>query len=154
MTTESNYGEATDAIGEQLKAYFLAQSINVRVEVEQDPVFGLPDDGGRACVVEAMRRTPSVGQSMAAGRRLRSRFTAIVTAIGFDMESYQKAARKRDDVIEKIELGIMSDRSIGGRVVNLEIQGGEFYRASAPGNTGPFCSMGETLLEMDISAIS
>lgn len=152
MTIESNYDEIADAVGEQLKQW--PGLAGVRVEVEQDPVLGLPDDGGRALVVESLRRRPSQGQSMAAGKRLRSRFSVVISAVGFDMASFRDAARKRDGLIGQVELCIMADRSIGGRVSNLEIEGGEFYRASAPGNTGPFASVAETILEMDVSTIS
>ena len=152
MATESNYSTLVDAIAAQLKAY--SGLAGVRVEIEQDPVLGLPDDGGRALVVESMRRRPSPGQSMAAGTRLRNRLTVVISSVGFDMESFRAAANKRDDLIDKVELAIMADRTIGARTVNLELMGGEFYRASAPGNAPPFASIGETLLEMDVSAIS
>ena len=154
MSTESNYAAIVSALGDQLRAFPALSALAVRVEVEQDPMFGLPDDGGRWIVVESMRRRPSLGQSMAAGTRLRSRFTVVISAAGFDMDSYQAAASKRDDIIDKIELAVMSDRSIGSRVTNLEIMGGEFYRVSQPGNAPPFAAVAETLLEMDVSAIS
>lgn len=155
MSTESNYNVVLDAIAAQIKSYFTTTvQQNVRVEVEQDPVLGLPDDGGRAIVVESMRRRPSPSQSMAAGKRLRSRFTVVISSVGFDMESFRAAANKRDDLIDKIEQAILADRSIGNLVANLEIMGGDFYRASAPGNTAPFASIAETILEMDVSAIS
>lgn len=152
MSTETDYDGIVDAIAAQLKAFSGLQG--VRVEVEQDPTLGLPDDGGRALVVESQRRRPSVGQTMAAGKRLRNRFSVIISAIGFDMESYRAAARKRDGLIGQVELAILADRSITNKVTNLEIMGGDFYRASAPGHSGPFASIAETILEMDISAIS
>jgi xanthine/CO dehydrogenase XdhC/CoxF family maturation factor len=153
MSTESNYSAVLDAIAQQMKDQF-ADAATVRVVVEQDPTLGLPDDGGRALVVESMRRRPSASQSMAAGKRLRNRFSVVITAIGFDMTSFREAANKRDDLIDKVEQAVMADRSIGNRVANLEIVGGEFYRASNPNNAPPFASMAETILEMDVSAIS
>lgn len=152
MSTETDYDGIVDAVAAQLKAFSGLQG--VRIEVEQDPVLGLPDDGGRAIGVESARRRPSEGQSMAAGTRLRNRFTVIISAVGFDMESFRAAARKRDGLIGQIELAILADRSIGNHVANLEIMGGEFYRASAPGNAGPFASVAETLLDMDVLATS
>lgn len=152
MTTKSEYASIADAVADQLKAF--AGLDGVRVETEQDPVLGLPDDGGRALVVESLRRRPSPGQSMAAGKRLRSRFQVCISAVGYDLESFRAAAAKRDALIGQVELAVLADRTIGNRVSNLEIMGGDFYRASAPGNAGPFASIGETILEMDVSAIS
>lgn len=152
MPTLSNYNGLVETTAAQLRNY--SGLAGVRVEEEQDPVLGLPDDGGRALVVEAMRRRPSPGQPSGAGKRLRNRFQIVITAVGFDMTSFKEAAKKRDDLIDQVEMAIMNDRSLGGSVVNLEIMGGEFYRASAPGNAAPFAAMGETILEMDVSAIS
>ena len=59
------------------------------------------------------------------------------------MTSYRDASSKRDDLIDKVELAIMSDRSISGRAANLEIVGGDFYRATAPGSAGPFASIAD-----------
>lgn len=151
MTTESNYRDVVRGIAAQLSASSLLTG--VRVLIDQDPVFGLPDDGGRAIVVEPMRRRPSSGQSMAAGRRLRSRFSVVISAVGFDLTSYEAAAAKRDDMIDKIEQAIMTDRSISNTVANLEIQGGDFYRASVPGNSQAASAVAETILEMDVSSI-
>lgn len=154
MTTPIDYSGIVEAIGEQLKNYPGVSALGARVLVEQDPVFGLPDDGGRAIVVTANTRRASPGQPMSAGRRGRMRFIVAVWAIGFDAADYRSAAAKRDVLIAQVELGIMSDRSIGSRVSNLEIIGGDFLAATNPGSAPSFASMGETRLEMDVSAIS
>lgn len=148
----ASYDEVVNALAEQLRSYSGLEG--VRVEVEIDEVQGLPDDGGRALIVESMNRRPSSGQPMSAGRRLRNRFSIIVTSVGFDMESFRAAAAKRDALLGQVELAVLDDRTIGGMVANLEIQGGEFYRARALGSPPLFAAVAETVLEMDLSAIS
>lgn len=137
-----------------LKAIFEAdaRTSNARVYVEEDPQFG-QSDSGRAIVLTLVNRTPSSGQSMAAGKRTRYAARIGAWSVGFDMESFNAACVKRDALLAQTELVLMDNRTISGKVTTAQLEGGEFFSVRNPGEN-VFCAMAETVIGVEVSAIN
>lgn len=129
------------------------EALGVKVYVEQDPVFGMPDDGGRAVVLLLNNRRMDPGQSMSAGKRTRYILRWSAWAACFDMNSYREAAIKRDEVLGILELILMANRTIDGLVTASQLSGGEFM-SSRNADESAFVAMAETVMESEVSAIN
>ena len=123
-----------------------------RVFVEEDPQFGLSDDG-QAVVLTMVSRTPMSGQSIAAGKRTRYLARIGVWAVGFDMASFEAACAKRDTLLGNVELVLMDNRTISAKVTASNLEGGEFMSVRNPGEN-VFCAMAETVVSAEVAAIN
>jgi hypothetical protein len=137
-----------------MKAIFEADSRTnmARVYVEEDPQFGMSDNG-QAIVITMVSRSPMAGQAIAAGKRTRYLARIGVWSVGFDMASYQEACSKRDAILEQVELVLMANRTLGGTVTASNLEGGEFMSVRNPGDN-VFCAMAETAISAEVSAIN
>lgn len=123
-----------------------------RVYVEEDPQFG-QSDAGKAIVLTMVSRSPSSGQSMAAGKRTRYAARIGCWSVGFDMASFNDACIKRDALLASVELVLMDNRTISGKVTAAQLEGGEFMSVKNPGDN-VFCAMAETVIAVEVSAIN
>ncbi len=147
---------AIDYIGilSSLKTIFEADSrtSTARVYVEEDPQFGMAD-AGRAIVLTLVSRAPFAGQSIAAGKRTRYLARIGVWSIGFDVESFNAACQKRDALLAQVELVLMDNRTISGKVTASQLEGGEFMSVRNPGEN-VFCAGAETAVSAEVAAIN
>lgn len=123
-----------------------------RVFVEEDPQFGM-SDVGQAVVLTMSSRSPMSGQAIAAGKRTRYLARIGVWSVGFDMESFEAACSKRDTLLGNVELVLMANRTISGKVTASNLEGGEFMNVRNPGEN-VFCAMAETVVSAEVSAIN
>lgn len=123
-----------------------------RVYVEEDPQFG-QSDAGKAIVLTMVSRSPSSGQSMSAGKRTRYAARIGVWSVGFDMASFNDACIKRDALLAQVELVLMDNRTVSGKVTSSQLEGGEFMSVRNP-TEQVFCSMAETVVVAEVSAIN
>lgn len=137
----------------------LAQILNedsdiegTRVFVEEMPQIGLMD-AGVAIALYLLGRQPHPQQVAAAGKRTRFIVRISVVCLGFDAGSFLEAEQKRDDLIGKVELVLMRNRTINGKVAASWLEGGDFASAQAPGGA-PFVAAGEINLMAEVSAIN
>lgn len=124
----------------------------VRVFVEEDPQFGMADQG-KAVVLTMKSRSPSSGQSMSAGKRTRYAASIGAWSIGFDMATFNDACIKRDAILGQLELVLMENRTISGKVTSMQLGGGEFMSVNRP-TEQVFCSGAETIINAEVSAIN
>lgn len=124
----------------------------VRIFVEEDPQFGLADQG-KAIVLTLVNRSSSSGQSMSAGKRTRYSVNIGAWSVGFDMASFNDACIKRDAVLGALELVLMDNRTISGKVTSAQLEGGEFMSVRRP-TEQVYCSMAETVIRAEASAIN
>lgn len=128
------------------------ETSGVRVYIERDPEFGVMDIG-TGLSVYLLSRSAHTQQVLAAAKRTRYLVRFAVTAFAFDLESYESAARKRDDLLAGVELALMRNTSLGGLVTSSWLEGGDFV--SARGSAGsPFIAAADTILVADVSAIN
>ena len=125
---------------------------NARVYIEEDPQFGQAD-AGRAVVLTLVGRLPSAGQPMAAGKRTRYVVRIGAWSVGFDMASFEAACAKRDALLAQVELVVMDNRTISGKVTSAQLEGGEFMSVRNPTDS-VFCAMAETVISAEVSAIN
>lgn len=154
--TAVNYSGIAKAIDEILQSDSRVMDLNPRILIEEDPsfIYGLPDDGGRAVVILLEGRIPTSSQVMAAGTRTRYMVRVAVWSVGFSMNSFQEASEKRDEMLAQVELVLMANRTLNDTVAMQHLAGGQFLSASQQGNTPPFASMAETIIEAEVSAVN
>ena len=141
-------------IRSQLKTLLEADArlAGVRVYVEEEPQIGL-SDVQKAIAVFTDTRVAVADQSMSAGKRTRYNLRTSLWTVFFDMTSYSAACDGRDGVLAQLELVLMDNRTLGGKVTASWLEGGELFSARSPqGNT--FVAAAETVLVSEVSAIN
>lgn len=96
------------------------------------------------------RDAPANIQSLSAGTRTRFNLQFTIWVFAFSLE-LQKAIELRDDLLGKVELVLMADRTLKGSVASSYISGGEFENVT--GGTG-FMSGASIELVADKTAVS
>ena len=136
----------------ELKAILEADASldGVPVFIEEDPTFDL-SGAGKAIVLTLSRRRPTSGQPLAAGKRTRWEVSFSVWALGFDM-SFEAAAAKRDDLVGALELVLMNNRTVSGKLGSGWLEGGEFI--SVRDQTSGSYAIAETLMSGEVTAVA
>ena len=125
-----------------------------RVYVEEEPQFGMADAGGGVIAVFSDGRTPDpAGQPLANGKRTNYHVNHTLWVAMFNMESFKAAADARDALLANVELVLMKDRTIGGKVAASWLEGGQMFSAR-DGGTNTFVAAGEIKLVAQVSAIN
>lgn len=114
---------------------------DVRIEIETD-VEMAPDGGGAVYVYLDRRDAPASEQRLAAGTRTDFLLRFALWCLDCDFESVAAASRRRDDLLGKVEVALMRDRSLNGTVDASWLEGGEFLTMQEQG----FISGGEIIL--------
>lgn len=142
-------------IADQLKLILAADALTstVRCYVEEEPQFGLADNGQVISIFTDNRVPSPDGQSLSAGKRTRYHAFFSLWVAGFSLESYKAAADIRDALIGNVELVLMKDRSVGGKVQDAWLEGGQFVSAK-DGGSNTFVAAGEIKLGVEVSAIN
>ena len=109
-----------------LKTIFEADASldNVPVFIEEDPQFDLMG-AGSALVLTLGSRREAAGQPLAAGKRTRWNVRLSVWAVGYAL-TFEQAAKARDDLVGVLELVLMNNRTVSGKVAAGWLEGGEF----------------------------
>lgn len=138
----------------QLVTIFGAESETqgVRVFVEENPQFGMADNG-RAIAIYLLSRASHPNQVFAANKRMRYMIRIAVTAFGFHIENFQEAEKLRDVLLANVELVLMRDPTIGGKASTSWLDGGEFASARGP-HDSVFVAAADTILMVDATAIN
>lgn len=124
-----------------------------RIFVEEEPQFGL-QDAERAIVVYLDRRAArGPDQVASAGKRTRWELRVTFWVFAFSLESYRKACGLRDDLTAQLELVLMENRTISGKVAHSYLEGGAFVSAREA-TSGAFMAAGETALVAEVSAVT
>lgn len=111
----------------------------VRGFIEEDLIFS-PESAPAVYIYLESRAAFEEDQRLSAGRRTDYTISLTVWCVEWHQDSVSEAARSRDSLIAKVELAIMRDRTLGGLVDSLWLDGGEFQ--SGFGEQG-FISAGE-----------
>lgn len=141
-------------VEDQLKTILEAAATmaGVRVYIEEEPQFGMMDHQ-KAVSIFLHSRTPSAGQSLSAGKRTRYDVRYSLWCTFFSLESFKIACAGRDALLGAVELVLMADRTIGGKVNSSWLEGGQFLSARDEG-VGVYVASAETILVANASAIT
>src|SRR3990172_2339488 len=84
------------------------------------------------------RRDPTPSQDISAGTRKRYTIRWAIWVTCFSADSYADAAEQRDELLGKVEIALMKNRTLAGVLPNssLDIQGGELGRGGPAGDVG------------------
>ena len=97
------------------------------------------------------REVPSA-QPIAGGTRQRMLLKLSLWCYVVEMESVESACKKRDDLIGKVEIALMNNRTINDKVNHTIMDGGEFDNVSL--QTIGLAMGGSIVLLVDVSGIS
>lgn len=123
----------------------------VQVTVEGNP----PLDSGPWIAIYLTRREAPEGQPLAVGTRTRMRLRVSIWCWQFSLESSEEASRLRDDLISKVEIALMGNRTINDKVAYLFLEGGQFMNDQLQNDTlNGWVSGGEIALTMEAVAIT
>lgn len=131
-----------------------ARTANCDVFLEQDPQFGVSDSPQGALCIVLNRRSPSALQPFAAGTRQRYELSFSVWVVGFSAETFKKAAEVRDDLLGKVELVLMANRTINNAVEAMQLEGGDFINARNENQPYVFCALAEIAVRATVNAIN
>ena len=129
-----------------------ARTSGARIYIEEEPQIGLPD-AGLAIAVFSLNRSAIASQPASFGRQTIYNLRTALWTFCFSMESHEKACELRDTLLGNLELVLMENRTIGGKVASSWLDGGEIFSARHP-DTGIFVAAAETVLVSEVRAIN
>ncbi len=130
-----------------------ARTSSARVYVEEEPQFGLSDHQSVIAVFMDNRSAPATEQSVSAGKRTRFNLRVSFWVVAFSLDSYRKACDERDTLMGQLELVLMDNRTLGGKVAASWLEGGEMFSARDPRNA-VFTAIAEVVMVLDVSAVN
>lgn len=120
------------------------------VTVEEELLFGTETTPWVGIYLER-RDAPSGTQSLSGGQQTRYRLRFSIWCWEYHLESLAKAMQRRDDLIGKVEVALMGNRTLNANVITSWIEGGEMPSVRAPG-TQSWLAGGEVVLIADAKA--
>ena len=134
------------AIETQIKSILDADSnlTGTTVSVEGEILFSAEQTPWVGIYLER-REAPASLQTLAAGQRTNFLLRFSIWCWSFSLESITKAIQQRDDLLGKVEISLMSNRTLGNLVRKSWLEGGEMPSGRMPDNTG-FVSGAEIIL--------
>ena len=122
----------------------------VMVTVEEELLFGAETTPWVGIYLDR-RDAPADLQGLSAGQRTRFLLRFSIWAWEYSLESVAKAIQLRDDLLGKVEIVLMGNRTLDGTVNKCWLEGGEMPSARLPGGSG-WVSGGEIVLVADAVA--
>lgn len=121
----------------------------VQVTVEDDAPL---DSGPWVSVVLVNRSTP-MGQPLAGGTRTRFNVRFSLWCWQFSLESTGVASKLRDDLVGKVEIALMANRTLNNKVASSWLEGGDMMSERVQNdNISGYIAGGEVILIADITA--
>lgn len=96
----------------------------VRVEIEKQIDFGVDSDA--VFIYLDRRDAPAEEQRLSAGTRTDFLLTFSLWCLAFHLDSVAAASELRDDLLGRVEVALMRDRTFGGLAGTAWLEGGEF----------------------------
>ena len=127
-----------------------ASLAGVPVFIEQEPAFDVIGAGKAIVIVFDGRQTPGDLQPMAAGKRTRFHARYGIWSVGFG-QSYEEAAQNRDNLLGAVDLVLMNNRTVSGKLAHAWIDGGACVPVQ---NSQGLAALAETVLVGEATAIA
>ena len=132
-------------------AEILRLNANLRdLEITIDEDIRL-DSFGTSLNIEMLRRDSSApAQSLAGGQKQRYYLTVVISVIAVALER-QQAVKSRDSIIGKVEVAVMGNRTLNGKVNTAILQGGELLllKNTSSDSDGYYVAAGEVIIALD-----
>lgn len=138
-------------IATELAEVLIADSTmeGVQVTVEDDAPL---DSGPWVSVFIENRSTPS-GQPLAAGTKTRFQIRFGIWCWQFSLESIGVASRLRDDLVGRVEIVLMKNRTLNNKVSHSWLEGGDMMSERIQNdNASGFIAGGEIIMIAEITA--
>lgn len=136
-------------IKSEIKNVIESNTPRARVLVEREIYFGV-DEPSIVAVYMMSRSVPADRQKLAAGTRGDFTISFLLRCVGFDLESTEKAAERRDSLLADVEIALMGNRDLNGKIEHLFLGGGDVI---PPFQDSGFVSVGDIQLEVRARAI-
>lgn len=120
----------------------------VRAFIEQDLVWAA-ESAPAVYIYATGREAPENEQRLAGGQRTDWILAISIWCVAWHLDSTERAAELRDLLIERVELALMRDRTIGDKCDRSWLDGGQFI--SGPGEQG-FLSTGEISVKVKLNS--
>ncbi len=138
-------------IANEIKEVLIADPTlgGVQVTVEDDA----PLDTGPWVSVGIINRSTPTGQPLAAGTRTRFNIRFSLWCWQFSLESTGVASRLRDDLVGKVEIVLMKNRTLNSKVSYGWLEGGDMMSERIQNdNVSGYVAGGEVTLVVEITA--
>ena len=122
---------------------------NVTLAIEED-LDAMVDMMPLVAIYYDRRDAFDADQSLSAGQRTRYQIRFVLWCWHSSYDSLADAAALRNELLAKVEVALMRDRTLGGLINKLWLEGGEFM--SAAKGDGDFASGAEIILVVDAVA--
>jgi hypothetical protein len=122
----------------------------VTVAVEDELVFGAATSSWVGIYLDR-RDAPENRQRLAAGQQTVFLLRFVLWCWEYSLEGIAKAIQRRDDLMGKVEVALMKQRTLNGTVTTSWLEGGEMPSGRVPGQTG-WASGGEIRLVAEVKA--
>lgn len=123
----------------------------VQVGIEEELAFGASTAGQVEIYLER-RDAPADLQALRAGQTTRFLVRLSLWCYGFSIESVAKACQLRDDLMGKVEVALMANRTLSGSVNKFYLDGGEFDNQESPSPAHGFGMGGSIIVIADLTA--
>ena len=140
------------AIEQEIKTVLEADAAlaGVTVTIEEELMFGSESTPWIGVYLDR-RDAPPALQRLGAGQSTRFLLRFPLWCWEYHLESITKAIQRRDDLVGKIEVALMKNRTLSGKVATSWLEGGELPSARLPEQAG-FVSGAEVILVAEVSA--
>lgn len=140
-----DYYAIEEAIADHLRVQEDLQNVNI-----PPPETEFSFERRPMVLISLDRRDAVEGQPLAAGTRTRYTVRFSLWCYQFALK-LKDASEMRDDLIGKVEVALMKNRTLDNSVHYMQLEGGEFESGPAPGIQG-FVSAGEIILTAEVTA--
>lgn len=142
-----DYYDIANEIAEVLKADSTMDGVQVTVEDDA------PLDSGPWVSIGIVNRSTPPSQPLAAGTKTRFQIRIGVWCWQFSLESTGVASRLRDDLVGKVEIALMKNRTLNNKVSFSWLEGGDMMSERIQNdNMSGFIAGGEIVMVAEITA--
>lgn len=145
---EISYQAIREGIREAIRSYPGLENLTVLLEPSSEPSM---EQMPAVLVFMAQRSTPPPLQRIAGGKQTSHRLVFSLWVLHYSPDGLDAAVLGRDAVLAKVEVALMRDRHLGGRLPNgLMLEAGEMQT----GKDAAFAAAAETLVMMDVTTFT
>lgn len=145
---EIDYWAIREGIKEAIQSYPGLEHLFVDLEPSGDPSM---EQTPAVLVFMASRSTPPAIQRIAAGKQTSHRLVFSLWVLHYSPDGLDAAVHARDAVLAKVEVALMRDRHLNGRLPSgLTLEAGE----TQTGKDAAFAAAAETLVMMDVTTFT
>ena len=143
-----DYFSIEDELGSLIRADETVQGVQVTVEGDVEI------EAGALVAIYLDRRDPTSGQSLSAGTRTRFQIKFIIWCWEYSLDSMSDAMKKRDDLVGKVEIILMKNRTISNKVSTSWLAGGAMPAQQLEGDFDGYVAGGEIVLIAEAVAVT